>query len=189
VQEYVPGRGRGYEAVAYDGEPLIEFTHERVVEYDPGGGPSLGARGPILDPNLYRLGRLVLRRLRWTGPLMVETKWVPQEGRYYVIELNPKFWGSLDLPVSLGYHFPAVLVKAVLEGPEAARELARGLRVRRGEFYWVLDGFRYLAKIPSTWFYMLQRARRSDASISDIARTLLQLSTAVKKLGVEGSRG
>jgi len=185
VQEYVPGRGRGYEAVAFRGEPLLEFTHERIVEYDPGGGASLGARGPILDPRLYRLGRLVLRRLQWTGPLMVETKWVPAEGRYYVVELNPKFWGSLDLPVSLGYHFPAVLVKAVLEGPEAAREFAKGLMVRRGEFYWVLDGIRYLAKVPSTWLFMAKRARWSDVNTSDPVRVALQLAVAVKKLDEE----
>jgi len=188
VQEYIPGRARGYEAIAYKGEPLIEFTHERTVEYDPGGGPSLGARGPILDPNLYRLGRLVLRRLSWTGPLMVETKWIPQEGRYYIVELNPKFWGSLDLPVSLGYHLPAVLIKAVLEGPEEAQKLAKSLYVKKGEFYWVLDGFRYLAKIPSTWFYMLRRAKHSDISVSDPARVVLQLSVAIKKLRDEKQR-
>ncbi len=186
VQEYVPGRGVGYETVAFDGEPLLEFTHERVVEYDPGGGASLGARGPVLDPNLYRLGRIVASRLRWTGPLMVEAKWVPAEGRYFVVELNPKFWGSLDLPVSLGYHFPAVLVKAVLEGVEAAREFARGLRVGgRGEFYWVLDGFRYVAKVPGAWLYMARRARRSDFSVSDPARVALQIVTALRRLDAE----
>jgi len=185
VQEYVPGRGRGYEAVAFNGEPLLEFTHERVVEYDPGGGASLGARGPVLDPRLYGVGRMVLSRLRWTGPLMVEVKWVPAEERYFVVELNPKFWGSLDLPVSLGYHFPAVLVKAVLEGVDTARAFARGLRVEAGEFYWVLDGFRYAAKLPGTWLRMALKARRSDLSLSDPARVAAQLAVAVGRLGAE----
>ncbi|QOJ79307.1 hypothetical protein IG193_02250 [Infirmifilum lucidum] len=187
VQEYVPGRGRGYEVVAFEGEPLLEFAHERVVEYDPGGGASLGARGPVLDPELYRLGRFVVSRLRWTGPLMVELKWIPAEGRYFVIELNPKFWGSLDLPVSLGYHFPAVLVKAFLEGVEEARRFAGELRVGSGEFYWLLDGFRYMAKLPGTWLYMARRARRSDFSLLDPARVALQVVAAAKRLETEKS--
>lgn len=185
VQEYVPGAGRGYYAVAFNGEPLLEFTHERITEYDPAGGASLAARGPILDPRLFKLGRGVVELLKWTGPIMVETRFVAETGEYFVMEINPKFWGSLDLPVSLGYHFPAILAKAYTEGVEAAKRAATELRVRSGRHYWVLDGMRYLAKIPSTWGRMAAGVARGgycDVDLSDAARVAVQFTWALKRL-------
>jgi predicted ATP-grasp superfamily ATP-dependent carboligase/beta-phosphoglucomutase-like phosphatase (HAD superfamily) len=176
VQEYVAGRGRGYFAVASNGDVLMEFTHERIYEYDPAGGASVAARGPILDPRLFRLGREIVRRLEWTGPLMVETKWVPATGEYYLLELNPKFWGSLALPVSLGYHFPAALAVAYLKGVDAAKEFCKHLMVQSGEYYFLLDGLFYLFRIPETWAGMLARSRivRSDIDLTDPARVAVQ---------------
>jgi len=189
VQEYAPGRARGYYVVAYDGIPLLEFSHERIVEYDPSGGASLAARGPILDPNLYALGRAITKHLKWNGPLMVETKWNYELGKYYVIELNPKFWGSLHLSVSLGFHFPAVLALAYLEGVKSAREFVKSLEVLNGEYYWVVDGIGYLAKVPETWVYMVKRSffgsSFNDLHLSDPTRTFLQILAKMSSLGSE----
>ncbi|MEM1829753.1 MAG: hypothetical protein QXV79_03855 [Thermofilaceae archaeon] len=185
VQEYVPGVGRGYYAVALGGQPILEFTHQRILEYDPAGGASLAARGPVIDPRLFKLGREIIGLLKWTGPIMVETRFTPETGEYHVVELNPKFWGSLDLPVSLGYHFPAVLAVACTEGLESAKSLAATLNVRSGSFYWVLDGLRYLAKTPEAWSLLLAgsvRERRSDFDASDSARVLAQLAIGLSRL-------
>ncbi|MEM1508452.1 MAG: hypothetical protein QW291_03130 [Thermofilaceae archaeon] len=185
VQEYIPGIGRGYYAVAFNGESILEFTHERITEYDPAGGASLSAKGPVLDPRLFKLGRGIVKLLKWSGPIMVETRFVADTGEYFVVELNPKFWGSLDLPVSLGYHFPAILAKAYMEGVESAKKAAAGLRVRNGKYYWVLDGIRYLAKIPSVWGHMLTGvAHRGycDVDLSDTVRVTAQFIWALKRL-------
>jgi predicted ATP-grasp superfamily ATP-dependent carboligase/beta-phosphoglucomutase-like phosphatase (HAD superfamily) len=181
VQEYVAGKGRGYYAITFNGEILIEFTHERVYETDPSGGASIAARGPILDPRLFRLGREIVRRLEWTGPLMVETKWVPATGEYYLLELNPKFWGSLALPVSLGYHFPAALAVAYLKGVDEAKEFCRKLSVRNGEYYFLLDGLFYTFRIPEVWISMFVRSRivRSDINLKDPVRVTAHLATGM----------
>jgi len=190
VQEYVPGVARGYYAVAFEGRPLLEFTHERLVEYDPAGGASLAARGPVNDPRLYRFGRLIIAKLHWTGPIMVETKFIADEGRYLVVELNPKLWGSLDLPVSLGYHFPLILALAATEGEAVAREAAKGLSVRSGVFSWVLDGMRYLAKVPSTWVRLVRKGLEGGCDVDplDPGRVLMQMAWALRRLSREAGR-
>jgi predicted ATP-grasp superfamily ATP-dependent carboligase/FMN phosphatase YigB (HAD superfamily) len=183
IQEYIAGICRGYYAVAFNGEVFLEFTHERIYEYDPSGGASAAARGPILDPRLYELGRGIIRRLNWTGPLMVETRYVPATGEYYLLELNPKFWGSLALPVSLGYHFPAVLAIAYLKGREVARNVSKNLLVQSGEYYFTADSFHYALKIPKTWIRMLVSSRiiKSDIDLKDPARTIMQfIGTALQ---------
>ncbi|MEZ0249288.1 MAG: hypothetical protein ABWJ97_08430, partial [Thermoproteus sp.] len=178
VQEYIVGVGRGYFAVAWNGEVLLEFTHERLVEQEPVGGASIGARGPVMDPLLFKIGRKVIERLKWTGPIMVETKWDPYKDEYYLIEINPKFWGSLALPVSLGYHFPAILALAYLEGKERALEIVRGLFVRYGEYFFLADGLYYIARLPKVYSKMLYRSKliSSDIDLTDPIRTLATLS-------------
>jgi len=189
VQEYVEGIARGYYALSHNGNPIIEFTHQRIVEHLPIGGASLVAKGPVDDLELYALGRRILRELRWSGVIMVETRYSDEYGKHYVLELNPKFWGSVDLPVSLGYHFPALLVVACVHGAEKARELAERLAVRRGEFTWVLDGFRYVVKIPSVWFFMVKKAfsnpLHSDAHVLDVSKNLVQLIKAFNRIDRE----
>jgi phosphoglycolate phosphatase-like HAD superfamily hydrolase len=189
VQEYIEGVGRGYYAIAYNGEPLLEFMHQRRVEYIPIGGASLLAEGNVKDPELVALGRRILRRLAWSGAIMIETRLSNEHGEYFVIELNPKFWGSIDLPVSLGYHFPAVLLTSFIHGHEKAREIAQRLFVRNGSFAWLLDGFRLLPKVPSTWFYILRNflsnPLQSDARPADPAKNLVQVAIALSRFGRE----
>lgn len=35
VQEYVEGVARGYYALAFNGIPVLEFAHQRIIEYTP----------------------------------------------------------------------------------------------------------------------------------------------------------
>jgi len=189
VQEYVEGVARGYYALSYNGIPIMEFTHQRVVEYLPVGGASLVAKGSIEDPELYVLGRKILKELKWSGVIMVETRYSDERGKYYVLELNPKFWGSIDLSVSLKYHFPALLLISHIYGVEKAREIAEKLTVKKGEFIWVLDGFRYLPKLPSVWFYMMKKALsnplHSDVNVCDFTKNFAQLIKAFERIDRE----
>uniref|UniRef100_A0A7C5UVV7 ATP-grasp domain-containing protein n=1 Tax=Ignisphaera aggregans TaxID=334771 RepID=A0A7C5UVV7_9CREN len=189
VQEYVEGHARGYYALSYNGIPIMEFTHQRIVEYLPVGGASLVAKGPIEDPELYALGRRILKELKWSGIIMVETRYSDEHGKHYVLELNPKFWGSIDLPVSLKYHFPVLLLISHTHGVEKACEVAEKLTVKKGGFVWVLDGFRYLSKLPSVWLYMMKKALsnplHSDANLCDFAKNFAQFIKAFERIDRE----
>lgn len=189
VQEYVEGVARGYYALSFNGVPILEFTHQRVVEYSPIGGASLGAKGIVRDPELFRLGRNIVAKLKWSGVIMVETRYSDEKGLYYVIELNPKFWGSIDLPEALGYRFSALLVSLYIYGYDYAFKLEKELMVRDGEFVWLLDALRYIPKIPGTWFRLAREAlgkgSRSDIDVLDLGRNILQLLMALQRFSRE----
>ena len=192
IQEFITGDGHGYYAVAVNGRPFLEFMHRRVVELDPIGGPSMMAC-KFYDPELASLGRRVVEHLEWTGPIMVEFRRESESGDYYVMEINPKFWGSIDLPVSLGYHFPAALAKYYLEGEEAAERFSRTLNTReKGCYAWFLDSMRYLVKDPQTWLFMLKytikNLRMTDVDLTDPSRLLVHLLVALRRLRVERIR-
>ena len=105
VQEYVEGHGAGVFALYDQGRPLTFFAHKRLRERPPSGGVSVLSESVELDPHLRELTRRILDHVGWHGAAMVEFK-VRRDGRPYLMEINPRFWGSLQLAIDAGVDFP-----------------------------------------------------------------------------------
>ena len=71
------------------------------------GGMSVAAKS-IFDKNLQKIGEKIVKKIKWTGLIMLEFKY--HANKYYLIEINPKFWGSLDLAIASNVDFPNKLV-------------------------------------------------------------------------------
>ena len=118
VQEHVPGDGWAYFALYWNGVQQRRFMHRRVREWPPSGGTSAAAESVLEAPALERAGEALLDALKWHGVAMVEGKRAA-DGRFVLMEINAKFWGSHDLALAAGVDFPGDLV-ALLEGNELA---------------------------------------------------------------------
>ncbi len=106
VQRYVPnGTEFGFFAVYDHGDPMVTFQHRRVRSRNYVGGAS-AHRTAVDRPELERLGTRLLDDLDWHGPAMVEFRRNDHTGQYKLMEINPRFWGSLALPVAAGVDFP-----------------------------------------------------------------------------------
>jgi len=115
LQEYIPGEGFGFYALFNKGEERAIFMHKRMREYPITGGSSTAAES-MYDPELRDLGLTLLKALDWHGVAMVEFKKDSRDGKYKLMEINPKFWGSLDLSIASGVDFPYLTVMMALEG-------------------------------------------------------------------------
>lgn len=115
IQEYIPGDGYGFFALFNNGEPRAIFMHHRIREYPITGGPSVVCES-IYDEKLKEIGLKTLKALNWHGVAMVEFKKDVRDGKYKLIEINPKFWGSLPLAIASGVDFPYLTCKMALEG-------------------------------------------------------------------------
>lgn len=92
------------------GELVAYFMHERIHEVPPTGGPS--AMATFDDPELIAVGSKVLcGELKWHGVAMVEFKKDVKDDLYKLIQMNPKFWGSLGLSIATGVDFPYLLMQ------------------------------------------------------------------------------
>jgi len=106
VQEMIPDGGEyGFFALFDEGTPIATFQHRRVRSYKYCGGASVFRKSVQLEP-LERAGLAMLEALDWHGPAMVEFKRDPRTGSFTLLEINPRFWGSLSLPVHAGVDFP-----------------------------------------------------------------------------------
>jgi predicted ATP-grasp superfamily ATP-dependent carboligase len=107
-QELVPGIGIGVECLYAGGTLIWHFAHERVHE-GTGGGLGSGSfyrKSIAPPPALFDAARALLDDLRWHGVGMVEFKYDPPTGRFWLMEINPRLWGSVALAIDAGVDFP-----------------------------------------------------------------------------------
>ncbi|MBQ4316406.1 MAG: ATP-grasp domain-containing protein [Oscillospiraceae bacterium] len=117
VQQYITGDGYGVSAVfGKNHEPLEIFCHHRLREYPASGGPSCFCESADL-PELADFAIKLLRALNWVGVAMVEFKGTPETG-FYLMEINPRFWGSSALAPNSGCNISLALCRAA-RGEEA----------------------------------------------------------------------
>jgi len=108
IQRRIPTDGPGigvFACLDRQQEPVALFGHRRLREYPLSGGPST-LRESYRDEKLIGQCVELLQDLSWTGVAMVEFKHDPESGRTYLLEINPRFWGSIQLAISSGVNFP-----------------------------------------------------------------------------------
>ena len=137
IQEFIPGTGWGFFAFYQNGKCRRVFMHRRVREIPATGGCSTCAES-VNDPALEAAGRRLLDDLNWNGVAMAEFRRDSRDGSYKLMEINPKFWGSLELALASGADFADDYVRAACgeELPERTSSDYRcGVR-----YSWPFDG-------------------------------------------------
>jgi hypothetical protein len=167
AQEYVPGDDESGFFALYDrGEAVATFQHRRVRSYTYAGGASV-YRESVYDERLDADGRALLAELDWHGPAMVEVK-RDADGTPTLMEINPRFWGSLALPVRAGVDFPALyydLATGGVDDPVHDYETGVGSHVLRGEASYLHSVLRY--------DYEHRDAPPLAGSVADVARSIV----------------
>ncbi len=130
VQEYVPGAGFGVSAVFdHRHQPVALFQHKRLREYPVTGGPSCFCES-VHIPRLTELAMKLLKELNWVGVAMVEFK-QDAAGDFRLMEINPRFWGSIPLALAAGVPIPLLLYQvAVGENITPVTTYRTGVRLR-----------------------------------------------------------
>lgn len=118
VQECLPPGGDALGVAVlmnFASAPRVSFAYRRLREYPATGGPST-LRESISDPALRATAERLLSRLGWVGVAMAEFKVDPRDGRPKLLEVNPRFWGSLQHAIVCGVDFPWLLCRMAMEG-------------------------------------------------------------------------
>jgi len=130
IQGFVPGQGKGVFALCDHGTPLAWFAHERLRDVRPSGSGSSLRRSIPLDPRLQAPAARLLAAWAWHGPVMVEFR---DDGvsEPCLIEVNGRFWGSLELAIASGVDFPNLWVSLLRGEPvEPAAGYETGVTLR-----------------------------------------------------------
>ena len=138
-QEYVRGKGIGVEMLFNHGQPCWHFAHERLHEVPLTGGASSYRRSIAADRALIEPAERLLAALNWHGVAMVEFKRT-EAGKLYLVEINPRLWGSLALSIDAGVNFPAGLLsiaRGATVSPQPRYKVGYRTRNLANDFYWM----------------------------------------------------
>ncbi|ANO50954.1 carboxylate--amine ligase [Woeseia oceani] len=111
LQERVSGPGIGLFYCFDNGRPVASFAHRRLREKPPSGGVSVLRESVPLNPQAHEYSLKLLGALNWHGVAMVEFKLDERDNTPKLMEINGRFWGSLQLAIDAGVDFPAILVR------------------------------------------------------------------------------
>jgi predicted ATP-grasp superfamily ATP-dependent carboligase len=139
IQSYCPGNGLGQMLYMAEGKAVLTFQHRRLHEWPPEGGVSTWCAAEPRALHLAQMARseALLAAIGWEGPAMVEYRHDPATGRYWLMEVNGRFWGSLPLARHCGAHF-------------AWEQYRRGVLGETGPAPTPRDGLRARYMIPET---------------------------------------
>jgi predicted ATP-grasp superfamily ATP-dependent carboligase len=114
VQGRISGPGLGIFMLTCEGRPLASFAHRRIREKPPTGGVSVYSESVAARDDLAKDAKAILAHYRWSGVAMVEFKEEASTGTPYLMEVNGRFWGSLQLAIDAGVDFPLLAVRMAL---------------------------------------------------------------------------
>jgi predicted ATP-grasp superfamily ATP-dependent carboligase len=109
IQERIQGAGEGAFLLFNQGKVKAAFFHRRLREKPPSGGVSTLRESAEPNKLMQDYSRRLLERLNWHGVAMVEFKYDNRDSLPKVMEINARFWGSLQLGIDAGIDFPRLL--------------------------------------------------------------------------------
>lgn len=138
IQEYIPDGGEVYGVgllFNFQSELRASFVYKRLRSHPVRGGPST-LRESVKREEVGEIAGSLMKSLRWTGVAHVEFKIDPRDRKPKLLEVNPRFWGSLQLAIESGIDFPFLLFRLALEGDiEPVMDYNAGVRCR-----WLIPG-------------------------------------------------
>lgn len=116
LQQYIE-QGTKYDVcLLYDeqGTLVTSFVQEELRQYPEPMGPSTIQRS-IYNEELVIIADKIMKSIGWKGIAEVEFMRNPVDGQYYFMEINARFWASLQCAISAGVNFP-LLTQYVASG-------------------------------------------------------------------------
>ncbi len=112
LQELIPGGGESqfsYAALCCDGRPIASLTARRTRQYPIDFGYSSSFVETLDIPEIVAPSRRLLAAIQYTGLVEVEYKFDARDGRYKLLDINPRLWTWSPLGRRAGIDFPHLL--------------------------------------------------------------------------------
>jgi len=118
IQEVIPGDCYGFMGVVENGEAKSYFTYKIPYCFSRGGTPTVVYS--LYDETLIAQAKHLCGLLKWTGAVNFDYMKGPG-GKYLLLEINPRFGGTLNFPYRMGINLPLDYVKLIQGRGEEVR--------------------------------------------------------------------
>jgi len=163
VQERIEGPGVGIFLLMKNGEVIAKFSHKRIREKPPSGGVSVLCESIEPPEEALHASVKLLAKLHWTGVAMVEFKIDREKNIAKLLEVNARFWGSLQLAIFSGVDFPYMLFR-----------LANGEKIVEPDGYTIGMRSRWeLGDLDHLFIRLFKNSSKSNLSLDHPTRLML----------------
>jgi len=106
VQERLPNpkNVEGGFYLCKNGKILSFYSHQRIRTFPECGGVTVFSKATHSE-KIKHAGETIIEKLNWNGLLMIEFIFDERDGKYKLIEINPRMWGSVLLSEFCGANF------------------------------------------------------------------------------------
>jgi hypothetical protein len=112
LQEWVPGIGAGVNMLVKDGRILAISGHQRLREVPITGGTG-SAHVSLTNEAIFDAAKRLLKETPFkNGVIMFELRVDPETGRFWFVEINPRYWASITNALVSGVNFPKLHVES-----------------------------------------------------------------------------
>lgn len=156
IQEYI-GVGERYDVcLLFDRKHQLKasFVQKELRHFPIPMGPST-LQESIYHPELLEMALKITEKLRWVGVIELEFMVDCKDGKLKFMEINPRFWASVQLAIFAGIDFPWLLYRIITEGDiEEHFTYQEGIRCRwllPGDLLHFITNKERIAMSPSFW--------------------------------------
>ena len=131
VQEMIPGNGASqfsFAALCCDGKTIASLTARRTRQYPIDFGYSSSFVETMDVPEIIAPSERLLAAIGYTGIVEVEYKFDSRDGRFKLLDINPRLWTWSPLGGRAGMDFPYLLWQMVQGMPVAEQRAPAGVR-------------------------------------------------------------
>jgi D-aspartate ligase len=131
VQEMIPGSGGSqfsFAALCCDGKTIASLTARRTRQYPIDFGYSSSFVETMDVPEIVAPSQRLLAAIGYTGIVEVEYKFDFRDGRFKLLDINPRLWTWSPLGGRAGMDFPYLLWKMLQGMPVAEQRAPAGVR-------------------------------------------------------------
>ena len=105
IQKYISGYDIDCSVLCEKGDILAYTIQKGVLPGDREFEPNYGVEF-LYDEKLYVIVKKLLKTLNWSGVAHIDLRYDQENDLHKVIEINPRFWVSLDASLAAGINFP-----------------------------------------------------------------------------------
>jgi D-aspartate ligase len=131
VQEMIPGNGGSqfsFAALCREGKTIASLTARRTRQYPIDFGYSSSFVETFDVPEIVAPSQRLLEAIGYTGIVEVEYKYDIRDGRFKLLDINPRLWTWSPLGGRAGMDFPYLLWKMMQDMPVEEQKAPAGVR-------------------------------------------------------------
>jgi len=113
IQEFVSGYDIDCSILAKNGKIIAYTIQKGFLQGKSPYAPQVGITF-IENKKVLEVVTQLINHLQWDGVAHLDLRYDQESDTYKIIELNPRFWGSIDAACRMGVNFPELLIRKTL---------------------------------------------------------------------------